>query len=100
MTSLPLFPRQSKVELTAEQKLEKSISSTTDSETLIRKLVEEKKYNEQIHNTITRNIKHIEIIIGKDEVANSGSEKLVDFQEAIDLGTAFIAAESAKLTVE
>lgn len=76
-----------------EFNLEKTLESTGHSEELVRRLVAEGVHNEQVHDTITRNTEHIKIILGKEQVASSGSPRLAGFQEAVALGEAFVAAE-------
>ena len=76
-----------------EFNLERTLESTGHSEDLVRRLVSGGVHNEQVHTTITRNIEHIKIILGKEQVALSGSPRLDDFREAIALGEAFVAAE-------
>lgn len=73
--------------------LEKTIESTGHSEDLIRKLVVEGVHSEEIHSTITRNVNHIKIILGKQQVIDSQSSRLIGFEEAVALGEAFISAE-------
>ena len=74
-----------------EFNLEKCLESTGHSEDLVRRLVDEGVHSEEIHKTITRNTEHIKIILGKQEVIDSASPRLVAFQEAVDLGEAFLA---------
>lgn len=73
--------------------LEKTIESTGYSEDLIRKLVAEGVHSEEIHSTITRNVNHIKIILGKQQVIDSQSPRLIGFEEAVALGEAFVSAE-------
>lgn len=73
--------------------LERTLESTGHSEDLIRRLVSEGVHSEEIHDTITRNTEHIKIILGKQEVIDSESPRLVEFQEAVELGEAFVSAE-------
>ena len=75
--------------------LERTLESTGHSEDLIRRLVTEGTHSEEIHDTITRNTEHIKIILGKQKVIDSESPRLVGFQEAVDLGEAFVAEEIA-----
>lgn len=76
-----------------EFNLERTLESTGHSEDLVRRLVAEGVHSEEIHNTISRNTEHIKIVLGREQVASSGSPRLVSFQEAVELGEAFIAAE-------
>ena len=75
--------------------LERTLESTGHSEDLIRRLVAEGVHSEEIHKTITKNTEHIKIILGKQKVIDSESPRLVGFQEAVDLGEAFVAEEIA-----
>lgn len=72
--------------------LEQILESTGHSEDLVRRLVAEGEHSEEIHKTITRNTEHIKIILGNQEVIDSASPRLVEFQEAVDLGEEFVAA--------
>lgn len=76
-----------------EFNLERTLESTGHSEDLIRRLVAEGTHGEEIHNTITRNVEHIKVILGKQEVIDSASPRLVGFGEAVNLGEAFVSAE-------
>ena len=76
-----------------EFNLDKTIASTTDSENLVRKLVTADKHSDKIHHRITQNVNHMKIIIAKQQIIDSGSAKIADFQEAITLGETFVAAE-------
>lgn len=71
--------------------VEGTIRAAGDSEELVRRLVTEGEHSEEIHNTIRRNTDHLSLILGKQEVQDSNSPRLVSFQEAVDLGVAFIA---------
>lgn len=75
-----------------EFNLERTLESTGHSEDLVRRLVSEGVHSEEIHNTITRNTEHIKIIFGKQQVIDSASPRLVQFQEAVELGEAFVAS--------
>ena len=72
--------------------LEKTLESTGHSEDLVRRLVTESTHSEEIHSIITKNAEHIKIILGKQEVIDSASPRLVGFQEAVELGEAFVAS--------
>ena len=74
-----------------EFNLEKTLQSTLDSENLIRSLIDSGEHNEIVHDTIRRNVEHIKIILGREQVATSASQLLVGFQEAVTLGETFIA---------
>lgn len=85
---MPIKPDQ----LTEEQKLARQISGMVDSENLIRRLVIENKHSDQIHDTIERNCRHLEIMFERDIIKNSSTD-LTRFEEAIALGKAFISAQ-------
>lgn len=74
-----------------EFNLNQVLESTGHSEDLIRRLVSEGVHSEESHNTISKNVEHIKIVLRREKVASSGSPRLADFQEAVDLGEAFIA---------
>lgn len=86
---MPIRNREGRPEFNIERTLE----STGHSEDLIRRLVAEGAHSEEIHNTITRNTEHIKIILGKQQVIDSGSPRLAGFEEAVELGEVFVAAE-------
>ena len=75
-----------------EIEVEATIRAAGDSEDLVRRLVVEGEHTQEIHDTIKRNTDHLGIVLGKDEVKESNSSRLVGFQEAVQLGTDFIAA--------
>lgn len=77
-------------ELTEEQKTQKQISAMGDSVWLINKLIDESGHSEDIHDTIDRNVRHLEIMLEKTRIQNSGSD-LTSFQNAITAGKDFIA---------
>lgn len=77
--------------ITPEIDVEGTISAAGDSEDLVRALVTAGEHSEEIHNTIKRNTDHLSLILSKDEVKASKSPRLAGFQEAVDLGVAFIA---------
>ncbi len=76
-----------------EFNLDQCLESTGDSEGLVRRLVSNNEHSEEIHDTITRNTEHIKIILGKQQVIDSESPRIAQFQEAVELGEAFVAAE-------
>ena len=76
-------------ELTEAQKTERQISAMGDSVNLINKLISEGKHKEQIHDTIERNFRHLEIMLDKDSIKNSGVS-LTPFTDAITAGKDFI----------
>ena len=74
-----------------EFNLDKTIASATDSENLVRNLVTAGEHSDKIHRRITQNVDHMKIIVAKQQVIDSGSAKIADFQEAITLGETFVA---------
>ena len=70
--------------------VEGTIRAAGDSEDLVRRLVAEGDHSQDIHDTIKRNTDHLAIVLGKNEVKESNSSRLVGFQEAVDLGIDFI----------
>lgn len=81
-----MIPRYGKPEFN----LERTLESTGHSEDLIRRLVNKGEHSEQIHDTIQRNVDHIKIVLGRDQVSSSGSPRLISFQEVIEIGEDFI----------
>jgi len=73
--------------------LDQCLNSTGHSEDLVRRLVSENVHTEEIHETITSNTKHMKIILAKQQVIDSGSPRIADFQEAVQLGEAFVQVE-------
>ncbi len=76
--------------ITPEIDVEGTIRAAGDSEDLVRRLVAEGEHSEDIHATIKRNTDHLSLILSKTEIQASGSPRLAGFQEAVDLGVAFI----------
>ncbi len=76
--------------ITPEIDVEGTIRAAGDSEDLVRRLVAEGEHSEDIHATIKRNTDHLSLILSKEEIQASGSPRLAGFQEAVDLGVAFI----------
>ena len=70
-----------------------TIRAAGDSEDLVLRLVNEGVHDQEIHDTIKRNTDHLKIILAKQEIIDSESPKLADFEAAVELGEAFIAAE-------
>lgn len=81
-------------ELTEEQKVARQISAMGDSVDLINKLIAEGKHTEQVHDTIERNYRHLEIMLEKDHIKNSGQD-LTSFTAAIAAGKAYNATPVA-----
>ena len=84
------MPKFNREELTEEQKVAKQISAMGDSVNLINKLIAEGTHNDQVHDTITRNVEHLALMVGKDIIVNSGTD-LSGFNTAIADGRAFIS---------
>lgn len=80
-----------KPELTEAQKVEKQISAMGDSVNLINKLIAEGKHTQQVHDTITRNYRHLEIMLDKDQIKNSGTDLKV-FTDVIAAAKEYIKA--------
>lgn len=76
--------------ITPEIDVEGTIRATGDSEDLVRRLVTEGEHSEEIHAKIKRNTDHLSLVLSKAEIQASGSPRLTGFQEAVDLGVAFI----------
>lgn len=83
---MPIKPE----ELTPEQQVQRHISVMGDSVGLINKLIDEGNHTEDIHDTVDRNVRHLEIMLTKAEIQNAGSN-LTSFETAITNGKAFIA---------
>lgn len=77
-------------ELTEAQKTQRQISAMGDSVDLINRLIAQGKHTEQAHDTVDRNVRHLEIMLDKDHIKNSGSP-LTSFETAITAGKAYIA---------
>jgi hypothetical protein len=78
-------------QLTEEQKTQRQLSAMGDSVWLINKLIGEATHSQEVHDTIDRNVRHLEIMLEKEHIRNSGSD-LTSFETAITDGKAFIAA--------
>ena len=72
------------------QTVQRHISAMGDSVYLINKLISEGVHSESIHDTVDRNTRHLQIMLDKDYIQNSGTDLTV-FQTAIDNGNAFIS---------
>jgi hypothetical protein len=78
-----------KEELTEEQKVARHISAMGDSVTLINQAIEKGDHAENVHRRIEANVSHLQLMISKDMIANSGQD-LGAFTAAITAGRAFI----------
>jgi hypothetical protein len=76
---------------TEEQKVARHISAMGDSVTVINEAIEKGEHSETAHKRIEANVSHLEVMIGKDMIANSGQD-LTTFTAAIAAGKSFIAA--------
>jgi hypothetical protein len=72
-------------ELTEAEKLDRQISAMGDSVGLINRLISEGKHTQQVHDTIERNYRHLEIMLDKDHIKNS-EQDLTSFTNAITAG--------------
>ena len=80
-----------KEELTEEQKVARHISAMGDSVTVINQAIEKGEHSENVHKRIEANVSHLELMIGKDMIANSGQD-LSAFTTAIVAGRVFITS--------
>ena len=78
-----------KVELTEEQKVQKQISAMGDSVNLINRLIAGDKHTQQVHDTIDRNVRHLELMLDKDHIKGAGVS-LDSFSDAVESGKDFI----------
>lgn len=85
------MPLRNREELTPEQQTARHIEAMGHSENLIRELVAAGNYDDNIEATIQRNVDHLALMLSKENITNSGSDRLVGFQEAVTLGTDFLA---------
>lgn len=81
-------------ELTEAQKVERQISAMGDSVDLINKLIAEGKHTEQVHDTVERNFRHLEIMLEKDQIKNAGQD-LSAFTDAVKAGKKYNEAPVA-----
>jgi len=77
-------------ELTEAQKTERQINAMGDSVYVINKMIAEGKHTEQTHDNVDRNVRHLELMLGKSNIQDSGSD-LTSFNTAITDGKAYIA---------
>ena len=76
---------------TTTENITKHISALNDSASLISEKVESGNTDEQTLGHVKRNYQHIEIMLAKDFIANSG-EDLKVFEDAAAAGKAFVEA--------
>lgn len=82
-----------KEELTEAQKTERQISAMGDSVDLINRLIAEGKHTQDVHDTIDRNVRHLELMVAKDNIKAAGSVKA--FTDTIAAGKDYITAPVA-----
>lgn len=70
--------------------IDKTISAMKDSVNLINKLIADNVKTEQTKNTVERNFRHLDLMMKKDFVKDSGKD-LKEFVDAVTAGKAFIA---------
>jgi hypothetical protein len=68
---------------------ERAVSALHDSANLITKLIASGDTKEEVRGNIDRNVKHIDLMLGKDLVKNSGLD-LTAFAPASAAGKAFL----------
>jgi hypothetical protein len=78
-----------KDELTKEQKTERQISAMGDSVDLINNLISAGNHTTNVHDTIDRNVRHLEIMIAKDDIKGAGTS-LKAFTDVIAAGNEYI----------
>jgi hypothetical protein len=86
------MPRSKKLteeQIQEQKRIQNQISAMGDSRDLINKLIAEGNHSKNIHDTIDRNVQHLEIMMGKDFIINSGDD-LSSFSEVISEGKAYI----------
>ena len=79
-------------ELTREQKIERQISAMGDSVDLINRLIAAGNHTTNVHDTIDRNVRHLEIMVAKDDIKGDGTS-LGAFTDAITAGNEYIKAQ-------
>jgi len=77
--------------MSVELKLQRTLRRSERQENVVRRLVTEGVHNEATHRKITKKIEKLKIALANQQVIDSGSDKIADFQEAVTLGEAFIA---------
>jgi len=78
-------------ELTEAQKTERQISAMGDSVDLINRLIAAGNHTTNVHDTIDRNVRHLELMVAKDNIKGSG-QSLTAFTDAITAGKEYIKA--------
>lgn len=77
-------------ELTNFENTERQIVAMGHSVDLINRLIAGGEHTEEIHDTIDRNVRHLEIMLSKENIQNSG-HSLTSFETAIIEGNIYIA---------
>lgn len=72
------------------EQVQQDIKALGDSVSLIEQLVAEGEHSEEIHSTISRNTRHIRIMLDKTYIQESDADLQV-FEDAATLGEDFIA---------
>lgn len=75
-----------------EQEVEKHVLGLDASEALIKKLITENIKNEETLDTMSRNVRHIAIMLSFDSIANSEWD-LRSYTKAMNDGTAWMNNE-------
>ena len=73
-----------------EHNTEQDIKAMYDSVSLIYSLVDAGVHSDEIHDTITRNTSHLQLMLKKDHIKNS-SHNLLPFSSAVEAGNDFLA---------
>lgn len=74
--------------------IDKTLSAMTDSVNLITKLIAAKVVDKQGLDTIDRNVKHLDLMVGKDFVKNAGKD-LKSYTDASAAGKDYQVANPA-----
>lgn len=80
---------------TPEINLERTISAMRDSVWVVN-TESEKELSSQTVNTVKRNVQHLELMMSKEEISNSGQD-LSDVTAAIAAGNAFVEEHNSLL---
>jgi len=91
MTNLPIpQPMPSQPHFTPEE-VEKHVHGMDASVDLINKLIQENVKNQETLDTMSRNVRHLEIMLAFDDIKNSEWD-LAAYNTAITNGTAWMTA--------
>jgi hypothetical protein len=72
------------------------ISAMRDSVWVINTELQKQPITKQIVETVLRNVQHLEHMMNKTEIVNSG-ENLIDIAEAINVGNTFVETNKSLL---